>query len=319
MKTTPSANYIGVDISKAKIDADCNQWDTTKSYSNTTRGLRSFLKKLNDSQSSLPLHIVCEATGGYEKRLVEEALTQGIRVSVVNAKRVRDFAKAAGKLAKTDSIDAEIITRFAECFEPAPIRAKPAELQALQLYVRRRDKMVRARSAEKTALGKASDPFFRNEIQPHINFLSKRIEKLESKIKAMIENNLEFNQKAQRMCEVVGVGPVIASTVLAELPELGEITNKQASSLVGLAPFNNDSGAKRGRRSIRGGRSLMRRTLYTPILSACQHNPIFNEFYHRLIAAGKPHHVASVAVMRKLICLLNRMLADPTFVPIRSI
>ena len=155
MKTTPSANYIGVDISKAKIDADCNQWDTTKSYSNTTRGLRSFLKKLNDSQSSLPLHIVCEATGGYEKRLVEEALTQGIRVSVVNAKRVRDFAKAAGKLAKTDSIDAEIITRFAECFEPAPIRAKPAELQALQLYVRRRDKMVRARSAEKTALGKA--------------------------------------------------------------------------------------------------------------------------------------------------------------------
>ena len=316
MKTTQNTHYIGIDISKDKIDVHSSNWKSTQTFENNLRGFSRLSTQLAQSSPSSVTHIVCEATGGYEAKLIKYALSTGMAASVVNPKKVRDFAKAAGRLAKTDAIDAEVITLFAECFKPLPIEAKSKEQEALQLAVRRRARLVRMRSAEKNALEKTSDKFIKGDIEVNIRHLSRRIVRLEEHIANIVQNNATFREKSQRMCEIVGVGSVIASTVLAELPELGRITNKQASSLVGLAPFNNDSGARRGARTTLGGRQLMRRTLYAPILSATQHNPIFKEFYYRLKAAGKPHHVAAVAVMRKLICLLNRLLSDPGFQPI---
>lgn len=317
MKTNYTTHYVGIDICKAKLDVHCRHWNSIGVFNNDARGIKSLLEKLIKNVSEHPVQLVCEATGGYEKKLTDAALNAGVPISLTNPRKVRDFARASGRLAKTDAIDAEVITCFAECFKPLPVEPKSPEQEALQLAVRRRDRLVRLRAAEKTTLQKTIDKFIRKDIESNIQYLDRRISRMEAHIESLIKNNRDFYAKSCRMQEIVGVGQVISSTILAELPELGRISDKQASSLVGLAPFNNDSGPRRGKRSVSGGRALIRRTLYTPVLCATQHNPVFKEFYQRLRAAGKPHHVAAVAVMRKLVCLLNRMLTDVDFVPIK--
>ncbi|PID80415.1 hypothetical protein CSB20_07540 [bacterium DOLZORAL124_64_63] len=164
---------------------------------------------------------------------------------------------------------------------------------------------------------KATDKLVASDIRAGIRQLDRRIKKLEEHIDGIVWDNPQFREKSRRMCGVVGVGQAIPATVLAEMPGPGKISDKQASSLVGLAPFNNDSGSRHRKRRISGGRQMLRRTLYPPVLCATQHNPVSGEFYQRPGNAGKPHHVAAVAVMRKLVCLLNRMLSDPSFVPIK--
>jgi len=280
---------------------------------NETKGINSLFRKLKKLEADYEIQIICEATGGYEKALVRSAFESGIAISILNPRQVRDFAKAGGVLAKTDAIDAAVITHFGETFKPKPMTPPSLTLEALQSVVRRRASLVKQRVREQNILEKTSDSFVKRDIKSSILAISKRIEKMETQIKKLIKEDEELALKSKRMQEVDGVGPVVASTILAELPELGQIGDRQASSLVGVAPFNDDSGPRKGRRATRGGRELIRRTIYMPTLCAIRCNPIFNDFYNRLIKKGKPHHVAAIAVMRKLICLLNRMISDPDF------
>ena len=282
-------------------------------FDNDTKGINSLFRKLKKLEADDEIQIICEATGGYEKALVRSAFKAGIAISILNPRQVRDFAKAGGVLAKTDAIDAAVITHFGETFKPKPMTPPSLTVEALQCVVRRRASLVKQRVREQNILEKTSDSFVKRDIKSSILAISKRIEKMEAQIKKLIKEDEELALKSKRMQEVDGVGPVVASTILAELPELGQIGDRQASSLVGLAPFNDDSGPRKGKRTTRGGRELIRRTIYMPTLSAIRCNPIFNDFYNRLIKKGKPHHVAAIAVMRKLICLLNRMISDPTF------
>ena len=313
MKSTQKKLHVGIDICKAKLDVHCHQWKSPKTFNNDKKGIKSLFTTLRKTESFDALQIVAEATGGYEKPLVRAAFEAEIPISVINPRQVRDFARAGGTLAKTDAIDAAVLTRFGETFSPRALTAPGPVLEALQQTVRRRVSLVKQRVREQNVLEKTSDAFVKKDIKSNILNLTKRIEKMEDRIAELIEKDEELSLKAGRMQEVPGVGPVVSSTLLAELPELGEIGEKQVSSLVGLAPFNDDSGPRKGKRTTRGGRESVRRAIYMPTLCAIQHNSIFKDFYERLIGKGKPHHVAAVAVMRKLVCLLNRMIADPDF------
>ncbi len=312
MKTTPQPYYLGVDICKAKLDVHCRAWPSTRSFTNDARGIASLLKAAARLGA---VHLVAEATGGYEKRLMEAAFAAGVTLSLTNPRQVRDFAKARGTHAKTDPIDAAVLTHYGECFQPRPSLPQSPQHKALQACVRRRANLVLQRQRERIALEKTDDAFVRQDIRSLLRVLDARIKKAEKHIASLIADDADMKAKALRMEQVAGVGRVVSSTVLAELPELGKISDKQAASLVGLAPFNADSGKRGGQRRTKGGRELVRRTLYMPALSSCFRNPVFKHIYQRLIHKGKPHHVAIVAVMRKLVCLLNRLLADPSFQP----
>ena len=261
------------------------------------------------------LHLICEPSGGYEKTVVEAALNAGIDISVVNARQVRDFAKASGKLAKTDQIDARVLADFGVVFNPRLKEAQSPEAKSLSAAVRHRGKLMDRLTAQKTALQKVDDRFVKKEMKLLIRCLENSVKRCDLEIKALIKGNAEMKEKKRRMELVKGIAYVATSTVIAEVPELGKISAREASSLIGAAPFNRDSGRWRGTRTIQGGRARVRRALYMPAMCAIKHNPILKAFYERLIARNKPHKVAITAVIRKLICLLNRILADPDFTP----
>ena len=314
MKTTEThTHYIGVDICKAKLDVHCHAWSAIRAFDNDIKGIKAFISALNKTKNMDSFHIICEATGGYEKLLAQAAFSSKINISIVNPRQVRDLAKASGQLAKTDSIDAKVITFYGETFKPEPLNPPTAERTKLEALVKRRVFLVNQRAKEKTIQQKTTEAIVKKDINASMKNLTKRINKLDELIDQVIREDEEMKAKSKRLQQASGVGPVLASTFLAILPELGTITNRQASALVGLAPFNKDSGKMRGKRSIRGGRSIVRKALFMPTLSAINCNPIFSEIYSRLVEKGKPHHVAMVAVMRKLICLVNKMLSDPDF------
>jgi transposase len=300
--------YAGVDVSKNKLDVHCHEWGEPRIFANTPAGLAQMHSQLPDGT-----HIVCEASGGYEQLLLEDAWAKGCAVSRVNPARVRYYAKAMGLLAKTDAIDAELITLFAGAKAPAPADAPTRVQRELCAAVRRRTRVAFEIAAQKTALDREADTWVKRDIKATLTFLQRRRDKLEEHIDKLIASSAELAGKRKLMMGVKGVGKVSSAIVLGECRELGQITDAQAASLAGLAPFNKDSGTKKGTRSIMGGRGALRRALYMPAMSASRHNPILREFYTRLIEKGKPHHVAITAVMRKLICLLNRLLADPEF------
>lgn len=305
--------YVGIDVSKARLDVHCPAWDRPAgSFANTPSGLR----KLMDALPSAPrVHLLCEATGGYEKALLAAAWKRGTDITSLNPARVRDYARATGIQAKTDGRDASVIARFGEATKPVPMRPPSATQIALTATVRRRDTLASERARHKNALEKETEAYLLRDIRTTISFLAKRIVQLDARISKLIASEPDLAGKRERMEGVKGIGPVASAVVLAECPELGSLGDKEAASLAGLAPFNRDSGQKRGVRCVKGGRSRLRRGLYMPALSASRHNPILKAFYERLIAKGKAHHVALVAVMRKLVCLLNRILADPSFQP----
>ena len=311
MKTQHNHYHVGIDISKQVLDIFSPFWKKTRSFPNTKAGISRCLKLLKGAP-----HLVCEATGGYEKILVSIAHFHAIPLSVVNPRQVRDFAKASGRQAKTDSIDACVIAGYADCFKPAPNTMPSPELCALREAVRRRDSIVRLRSKEKGRLDRELDDFVRKDIKTLIAVRDRRIAKFDKHIDKLVKADPVMAAKKARMEEIKSIGRVVSMTLLSELPELGSMSEKQASALSGLAPFNKDSGSMRGKRVIAGGRGLVRRTLYMPALCATRHNPVLRDFYAGLIARGKPHHVAITAVMRKLVCLLNRMLREPDFIPL---
>lgn len=303
--------HVGIDIAKESLQiAFCD--GHSFSVANTAGGIRSLIRRLQKLKRVI---VCCEATGGYESQLVRALLAAELPVALVNPRRVRDFAKSKGILAKTDSIDAAVLCEFAQQNQPKCLRRLPEYLQELKDLLIRRDQLTEAIKTETLRLDPVPSKPIRQSIQAHLRFLQRQLQKIEDFIEQLIEANEPLAVQLQSYTQVKSLGKQSALHLIAFVPELGQISDKQAAALVGLAPFNVDSGQFRGKRIIRGGRSRVRKVLYMAAVSARQHNPILRDFYNRLIQQGKPPKVALTAVMRKLVTLANRIASDPEFVP----
>lgn len=297
-----------MDVSKAKLDVALSNNNSLLQFSNDEQGLKDLIKQLPTKKRSL---IIMEASGGYEKYAANYLRQKKFNVAVVNAKRVRDFAKAGGNLAKTDSIDAQVIMQFGKAFTPiAQSLASPEE--ELRLHdINRRTQLVRMIAMEKQHAEQASDVHIK-KIKKHICFLEKELASIEDLLKEQFQQDPILKDKLTRLDEIKGVGQVTAMNILTHLPELGQLTPKEVSALAGVAPFNKDSGKMKGKRETSGGRAPVRAALYMAVLSAKRSNAALKRFYDRLISKGKLKKVALVACMRKLIIIMNAMIRDNT-------
>lgn len=300
--------YVGIDVAKEKLDVHVRPDDLRAHFANDEEGrvaMARFCAELT------PALIVLEASGGYEVPVVEVLALRSLKVVVINPRQVRDFAKALGKLAKTDTIDAEMIARFGETIRPEARPLKHADLQQLQAFIARRRQLVQMLIEEKNRLSTASS-FTRPDIEAHIEWLSDSIDKAGKDISALIKKTPLWREKEDLLKTFKGIGPVNACTLLGRLPELGQLNRKKIAALAGLAPVNRDSGKYRGRRTIFGGRADVRTALYMATLSAIRHNPVIKAFYERLIHAGKLRKVALTACMHKILIILNAMVRTNT-------
>jgi transposase len=303
--STPCDQWVGIDVSKRYLDIYIRPAGQLFQVSNQPLGMAELLTQLQAYPIQL---IVVESTGGMERLVVETLSKAGLSIVVVNPKRVRDFAKATGKLAKTDKLDAQTLAHFAEAIRPE-VRAMASEAaQALQDLVSRRQQLVEMLSAEQNRRSGARGHTSRADIDSHIEWLQERIKALDSDIQAQLEQSQQWQKQVDLLQTVPGVGKVTASTLIALLPELGQLTRQKIAALVGVAPMNADSGQMQGKRLIVGGRATVRSALYMATLVATRHNPIIKAFYERLLSKGKPKKVALIACMRKLLVILNAML-----------
>lgn len=293
--------FIGVDVSKERLDCYCRPTGITFSCDNSPTGIADLIQWVAVQQPQL---IVLEATGGLERPLAAALYAAQLPTVVVNPRQVRDFARAIGQLAKTDRIDAAVIAHFGEAVNPE-MRPLPDHLtQQMDALMTRRRQLVQMLAAERNHLVSAPVQV-QNYVKEHISQLEELIKKLDQDIDQMITGSPIWKTKENLLQSVKGVGPVLSRTLLAELPELGQISHQEISKLVGVAPLNNDSGKHKGKRSCWGGRASVRGSLYMATLSATRCNPVIKEFYQRLIAKGKAKKVAIVACMRKMLITLN--------------
>lgn len=300
--------FIGIDVSKASLDVAVHPTKEDWTVSNDPAGLQELLPRL---QALQPQIIVLEATGGYETLLVAALLAGGLPVAVVNPRQVRDFAKSIGRLAKTDRIDAHVLARFATAVE-LKVRPLPdAQLQELSDLLARRRQVVEMLTAEKNRFKMARGPV-QADIREHIAWLERKLDQLDDELRQRLRSSPVWREKEDLLRSVPGVGPVLSVTLLAELPELGQLDRKQIAALVGVAPLNRDSGQHQGKRMVWGGRAAVRSALYMGTLVATRHNPVIKRFYERLLAAGKARKVALVACMHKLLIILNAMIKHRT-------
>lgn len=310
--TTPEANYAGLDIAKDRLDYALSD-ERAGHVSNNADGHARLLTLLRGFAS---VRVVCEASGGYERAVVAALLGAGLEVCVVQPGRVRAFAHAEGLLAKTDAIDAALLRRFGEKMQPRlAVPADPASATLRELLEHRRglsDQLVAVGNRLELA-GKT----LRSLLERHERFLQKELSAVEAMIETHIKQEPTLREKAARLRQLQGVGPILAATLLGYVPELGQIDSAQLSALIGVAPFARDSGQTFRPRHVRGGRAVVRHVLYMAALAATRFNPILAAFYARLLAAGKPKMVCLVAVMRRMLGVLNRLLADPQFVLVR--
>ena len=297
---------IGIDISKKKLDISYNA-EQTASFDNDLTGFKQLLKQIKNKKLT---RVVMEATGGYERPLVSFLQERGVVVSIVNAKRVRDYAKALGKLAKTDKIDSHVIRLFAEAINPQITEQLSESQQSLDSLTLRRNQLVKQRAMEKQHSETVTNKEAKQSINRNIKFLDKEIKRIDKKINELISLDVVIQEKINRLATIKGVGAVVALTFIADLPELGTLSNKEISALVGVAPFCRDSGSMRGQRTIWGGRSQVRSILYMATLSAITHNAPIKEFYERLLRNGKTKKTALVACMRKLLTVANSMIRN---------
>jgi transposase len=297
--------FVGIDVSKKALDIAVRPSGIHRRVANDAQGISEILELVRGPDAL----VVLEPTGGYELELVCALVEAKTAVAVVNARQIRDFAKSRGKLAKTDRIDAEMIASFAEANRPEPRDLPDEQTRTLEAFVIRRRQLVDTRAAEQARI-KIAPKVIRPSIQSTIDFLSKQIDDIDKEIKKFIESNTQWRAKDDLLQSTKGVGRVVSATLMALLPELGTLNRKEIAALVGVAPFNNDSGAKRGKRTIWGGRAAVRATLYMATLVATTHNPTIRAFYQRLISKGKSFKVSLVACMRKLLTMLNAMLRD---------
>lgn len=305
---TVTTQWIGVDVSKKHLDVAARPAALHARFPNDEAGLRSVVKWLAQFDVC---HVVMEPTGGYERHLTRVLLEAGVAFSVVNARQIRDFAKATGKLAKTDKIDAHVIAHFGEAIQPE-IRTLPDDATAeIEALLQRRRQLVDMRTME-TNRKQLASASIKSRIGVSVKFIDEQIDELDREIGDRIRKSPRWREHEDLLTSVPGVGPITARTLTAMLPELGRLNRKQIAALVGLAPFNSDSGDCAGKRHIRGGRAPVRSVLYMAAVSASQHNPLISSFYNRLVAKGKAPKIALTACMRKLLVILNAMVRSKT-------
>ena len=301
-----AAHHVGIDVSKGRLDVYVLPEGEHFVVANDGAGIELLLDRLLGARSAL---VVLEASGRYERPAAAALASAGIAVSVVNPRQARDFAKATGRLAKTDRIDAEVLARLAGAVGPRPSVLPDEEAQALQAILTRRRQLLEMLVSENNRLQMALEAVA-ERIRAHIEWLKKELERTDKDLDEAVEASSTFKENEALLRSVPGVGPVLARTLLAELPELGRLDHRRLSALVGVAPFNRDSGTFRGKREVWGGRAAVRAALYMGALVATRHNPVLKGFYERLLKAGKPKKVALVACMRKLLTILNAVLRD---------
>jgi transposase len=300
--------YAGLDIAKA--DLQLHLQGKSSHGPNTAGGRRQLRQRL----AAIPgVHVICEATGGYERAVVAALHAAHQPVSVLNPARVRQFARASGELAKTDPIDAARLTAFGYAFRPAPTPPRTPAESKLAALVARRAQLLERRVAERQRADTCTEPALRKLFTTGLAQMEKHLAKVEALITALLAEQPALAQPVQRLDAILGVGPITAVTVLAAMPELGQLNGRQAAALAGVAPYNRDSGQWAGQRRIRGGRAAVRCALYRAALPASRHNRQLKAFHDRLIAAGKPAKLALTAVMRKLIVRMNHVLKNPNF------
>lgn len=300
--------FVGIDVSKARLDVAIRPSGETQSVANDEAGISALVKHLRPVQ---PVLIVLEATGGMERQITRALASAELPVVVVNPRQVRDFAKATGRLAKTDTIDAMVLAWFAQAVRPA-VKALPdeisLELRALMARRRQITEMIVAENNRLSGAGKA----VQKRISVHVHWLETELQRVDTDLDQTIGQSPIWKDKQDLLQSVPGIGPVTSRALIANLPELGELSRKQIAALVGIAPLNRDSGTLRGRRTIWGGRAGVRALLYMAALVASRHNAVIRTFYTRLCKAGKAPKIALVACMRKLLTILNSMLRHKT-------
>ncbi|MFO8011008.1 MAG: IS110 family transposase [Dehalococcoidia bacterium] len=306
MKTRET--YVGIDVAKKSIDVAVHLSNQRWNLTNDDEGIDQALSCLKGLEPAL---VVLEATGGLETALAAALTAAALPVVIVNPRQVRDFSKATGKLAKTDTIDARVLAHFAAAVKPVLRTLPDAETQEFATIVARRRQVVDMLTAERNRLGSARKPV-KERIRAHIDWLEQELADINKDLDQSIRNSPVWREKENLLRRIKGIGPVVSRTLLAQLPELGTLNRKQIAALVGVAPLNRDSGQFRGKRTVWGGRASVRAVLYMATLTATRHNPTIAAFYARLTAAGKPKKLALTACMRKLLTILNAILKHRT-------
>jgi transposase len=306
MTTNTSAIYVGIDVSKAHLDVAVLETGAEWQVDNTPAGIAELVERL---QALAPTLIVIEATGGREQPALRALLLADLPVALVNPRRVRKFAEALGRLAKTDRLDARLLARFAQDVRPARTHLTKASDEQLSALLARRKQLLDMQTAEQNRLATAV-PILQPMIAEHLQWLAEHLKAVEQEIDQLNQQDDERKERQAIMRTLKGVGPVTAATLSADLPELGQLSKKKIAALVGVAPFNQDSGRYRGKRRIKGGRATVRQVLYMAAVAAARSNPLIQEFYRALIKRGKEKKVALVACMHKMLTILNAMLRD---------
>ena len=296
--------YIGIDVSKAQVDVAVRPTGQRWAASYNETGVGELVSQIVDIG---PAMVLLEATGGLEVPLVAALAAAALPVVVVNPRQVRDFARATGTLAKTDSLDAAVLAHFADAIRLSVRPLRDAETQVLNSLAARRHQVLTMLVSEKNRLGTAISAV-RPRIEAHIAWLEQELNDLDEGLRQTLRRSPVWREKDDLLRTVPGVGEQVSLTLLAYLPELGTLDRRQIAALVGVAPFNRDSGTLRGKRAVWGGRARVRAILYMGAMVASRHNPVIRDFYQKLLAAGKPKKVALVACMRKLLVILNSML-----------
>lgn len=299
--------FVGIDVAKAHLDVAFKDETGCTRYANDDAGISKLVEDLKSREVAL---VVLEATGGYQRQVLSELLAVGLPGVAVNPRQVRDFAKALGKLEKTDEIDAKILALFAASIRPTSRPAVDDTTQEFQALLARRRQLMEMLVAEKNRLHQRSTKVVSRSIEAHIDWLKKQVRDTDKDLENRLRDSPAWNPRVEVLESEPGVGRITSMTLLSELPELGTLNRKQIAKLSGLAPLNRDSGTRRGQRSIWGGRATVRTTLYMATLVATRFNPTIKTFYARLLGRGKAKKVALIAAMRKLLTILNAKLRD---------
>lgn len=299
--------FVGIDISKDRFDVHIQPTEERFSLAHDEAGVAELVRRL---QGLRPQLVVMEATGGYETTVAAALGSAGLPVVVVNPRQIRDYARATGQLAKTDRLDARVIALFAAAVRPAVRPLPDAEARQLGEVTTRRRQLVDMLGAEVNRRRLVHDQRLRERLNAHIAWLEQALREVDDDLRRLVRSSVLWRETDDLLRSAPGIGPVTSCTLIADLPELGHLDRRRIAALVGVAPFNRDSGTMRGRRIVSGGRASVRTVLYMATLTAIRHNPVIATFYQRLRAGGRPGKVALVAAMRKLLTILNAIVRE---------